>query len=83
MSDTVRDPRFQQQKALSLELERRFPAQFVPRYSMVTFHPEIRYSEALVRGQRQQALLERMTDPALPALTDAETAERVMRLQEA
>lgn len=83
MSDTVRDPRFQQQKALSLELERRFPAQFVPRYSMVTFHPEIRYSEALARGQRQQALLERMTDPALPALTDAETAERVRRLQEA
>jgi len=82
MSDSVRDPRFQQQKALALDLERRFPGQFIPRYSMVTFHPEIRYSEALARGRRQQALLERLTDPTLPALAEAEVAEQVRRLQQ-
>ena len=31
-------------KALSLELERRFPQRFVPRYSMVMFHDEIPYA---------------------------------------
>ena len=43
MRDTVRDPQFHLHKALSLELERRFPQRFVPRYSMVMFHDEIPY----------------------------------------
>ena len=47
MRDTVRDPRFQRQKALSLALERAHPDRFIPRYSMVMFHDEIPYSVAL------------------------------------
>ncbi len=31
------------QQTLSLELERRFPQRFIPRYSMVMFHHEIPY----------------------------------------
>ena len=46
MRDTVRDPKFHLQKALSLELERRYPERFVPRYSMVMFHDEIPYALA-------------------------------------
>ncbi|HZF16809.1 MAG TPA: NAD(P)/FAD-dependent oxidoreductase [Steroidobacteraceae bacterium] len=61
MRDTVRDPKFQLQKALSLELERRSPGRFVPRYSMVMFHHEIGYAEALERGRIQQALLDELT----------------------
>jgi len=61
MRDTVRDPKFQLQKALSLELERRFPGRFIPRYSMVMFHHEIGYADAYARGQIQQELLDELT----------------------
>jgi kynurenine 3-monooxygenase len=61
MRDTVRAPKFQLQKALSLELERRFPDRFVPRYSMVMFHHEIPYSVALSRGRIQSQILDELT----------------------
>ncbi len=61
MRDTVRDPRFQQQKALSLALERAHPDRFVPRYSMVMFRDDIPYSVALQRGRIQQQILDELT----------------------
>ncbi len=61
MRDTVRDPRFQLQKQISLELERRHPRRFVPRYSMVMFHAEISYATAYERGRIQQRLLDELT----------------------
>jgi kynurenine 3-monooxygenase len=64
MRDTVRDPKFQLQKALSLELERRFPDRFVPRYSMVMFHDEIPYFVALQRGRIQGEILAALTGNA-------------------
>ena len=57
MRDRVRDVRFQLQKELSLELERRHPTRFIPRYSMVSFHAGIPYSEAERRGALQQQIL--------------------------
>jgi kynurenine 3-monooxygenase len=64
MRDTVRAPKFQLQKALSLELERRFPDRFVPRYSMVMFHDDIPYSVALSRGRIQAEILDSLTATA-------------------
>jgi kynurenine 3-monooxygenase len=64
MRDTVRDPKFLLQKALSLELERRFPERFVPRYSMVMFHDEIPYLTALTRGVIQSRILAQLTHSA-------------------
>ena len=61
MRDTVRDPLFALQKELSLELERRLPDRFIPRYSMVMFHDEIAYAEAERRGRLQSVLLEEAT----------------------
>jgi len=61
MRDTVRDPKFLLQKSLSLELERRFPERFVPRYSMVMFHDEIPYSVAYARGAIQTEILGELT----------------------
>lgn len=58
MRDTVRDPRFLRQKQVALQLERRHPRRFIPRYSMVSFHPEIPYAEALRRGEVQQRILD-------------------------
>ena len=57
MRDTVLDPGFQRRKILSEELERRFPDRFIPRYSMVMFHPEISYADALRRGAVQAEIL--------------------------
>jgi kynurenine 3-monooxygenase len=61
MRDEVRDPKFELRAALSFELERRFPGRFIPRYSMVMFHPEISYAEAQRRGTLQAAILRDLT----------------------
>ncbi len=58
MRATVRDAGYLERKALAMALERRFPERFIPRYSMVMFHPEISYAEALRRGAVQGQLLE-------------------------
>ena len=60
MRDRVRDPKFQRLKRLAFELEQRFPGRFIPRYSMVMFHPEISYLEAQRRGEIQASILERL-----------------------
>jgi kynurenine 3-monooxygenase len=64
MRDDVRDPKFQVRADLSFELERRFPGRFIPRYSMVMFHPEIPYADAQRRGVRQAQILHELTDSA-------------------
>lgn len=76
MRDRVRDEKFVRQKQLALLLERRFPERFIPRYSMVMFHPEIGYREALRRGAVQQEILDaldaRAPDPDKPDLRYAD-----------
>jgi kynurenine 3-monooxygenase len=61
MRESVADPAFQLRQALSLELERRFPRRFIPRYSMVMFHHEIPYLTAQERGTVQGAILTELT----------------------
>jgi kynurenine 3-monooxygenase len=79
MRDTVRDPQFHLQRALSLELERRFPQRFVPRYSMVMFHDEIPYRTALERGRIQNKILAQLTRHAGSlAAIDFEAARRMI-----
>jgi kynurenine 3-monooxygenase len=65
MRESVADPVFQLRQALSLELERRFPRRFIPRYSMVMFHHEIPYSTAQQRGAVQAAILSELTQDAV------------------
>ncbi|MGB6452768.1 MAG: NAD(P)/FAD-dependent oxidoreductase [Steroidobacteraceae bacterium] len=64
MREHVLDPKFLRQKSWALELERRFPDRFIPRYSMVMFHPEISYAEALRRGTVQQEILDVLDERA-------------------
>jgi kynurenine 3-monooxygenase len=80
MRESVADPKFQLQQALSLELERRFPRRFIPRYSMVMFHHEIPYLTALERGASQAAILDELTEGAVNSLADVnfERAERLI-----
>ncbi len=77
MRDTVLDPRFQRYKVMSVALEKRFPERFIPRYSMVMFHPEIAYAEALRRGQIQQEILAAL-DTGDPASIDFERAKALI-----
>jgi len=58
MRDTVREPEFERRAKLSFALEQRFPGRFIPRYSMVMFHPEIEYAEAERRGAIQAEILD-------------------------
>ena len=60
MRATVRDAQFLRRRALAMQLERRFPERFIPRYSMVMFHPQISYAEAFRRGAVQSQLLEEL-----------------------
>ncbi|MBS0578457.1 MAG: FAD-dependent monooxygenase [Proteobacteria bacterium] len=57
MRDAVRDAGFVRRKAIAMALERAFPGRFIPRYSMVMFHPEISYADALRRGEIQAGIL--------------------------
>lgn len=60
MRDSVAHPGYQLRRQLELELARRLPGHFIPRYSMVMF-TTIPYALARERGQQQQALLEQLT----------------------
>jgi kynurenine 3-monooxygenase len=71
MREHVADERFRLRHALSLELERRFPTRFIPRYSMVMFHHEIPYRVAQRRGLVQARLLEQLTEGAT-AITEVD-----------
>jgi kynurenine 3-monooxygenase len=77
MRDRVADPTFRLQQTLALELERRHPRRFIPRYSMVMFHHEIPYLTALDRGSVQAQLLAELTGSASTlADIDFERAQR-------
>jgi kynurenine 3-monooxygenase len=79
MRATVLAPDFAARKQLSLNLERRFPRRFIPRYSMVMFHAEIPYAEALRRGKLQ----EHVVDALIAAGADAQSVLAATLLNEA
>ncbi len=82
MREHVADVRFRLRSALALELERRFPERFIPRYSMVMFHHEIPYATALARGRVQSRLLADFTaDADTLGEVDFARAEREIRRQ--
>ncbi len=56
MRDKVAEPSFQQMRKLEHKLENAF-TEYHSKYSMVTFHPEIPYSEAQRKGNLQNEFL--------------------------
>ena len=68
MSDLSGDPRFQLRKKIEAKFSDRYPELWTPLYSMVTFSPEIPYSEALRVGDEQNVVME--TIMALPGIED-------------
>jgi kynurenine 3-monooxygenase len=61
MRDRVADPRFLFRKKVELELEKKYPGTFVPKYAMVTFH-RTPYAVAAARGAIQDQMLGELCD---------------------
>ena len=56
MRDLVNDENYKIYRKMELDLERKFPDRFIPRYSMVSFN-EISYSEVYKRGEIQSKII--------------------------
>jgi kynurenine 3-monooxygenase len=82
MRERVADHKFLLQQELSLELERRYPLRFIPRYSMVMFHHEIAYRTALERGAIQAQLLAELTAGGVASLADIDFARADLKIRQ-
>lgn len=80
MRDKVADPKFLLQKKIEAKLHEKYPDKWIPAYSQVTFNPQIRYSEALERGKRQEAIMQEiMKDEAVKGmLNDDKLYEKII-----
>ena len=79
MRDKTADPKFLLQKKIEARLHEKFPDKWIPAYSQVTFSPNIRYSEALKRGQRQEAIMQEvMQMPGIENKWDSEEVEEII-----
>jgi len=58
MRDLVADTEFLLRKKIEAKLHELYPEQWIPLYSMVTFHDDIRYSEALRIGTKQKKIMD-------------------------
>jgi len=86
MRARVLAPGYALRRQLATRLERAFPGRFIPRYSMVMFHAEIPYAEALRRGALQESLLDALLaageppdgEAGLAALADSPAAAQLL-----
>ena len=81
MRDHVNDPDYKNRRKLELKLERMFPEEFIPRYSMVSFH-QIEYSEVYAKGEKQFNILEKILNNYDIAEVDRKTAKKFMFQQD-
>lgn len=81
MRDKVADPKFLLQKKIEGKLNEKYPDKWIPAYSQVTFNPQIRYSEALERGNRQEAIMKRVMEDEtiVGSLDDNKLYEMIIR----
>ncbi|MBI5857023.1 MAG: FAD-dependent monooxygenase [Sphingobacteriales bacterium] len=76
MRDKVADPKFLLQKKIEARLHEKYPEKWIPAYTQVTFSPHIRYSEALQRGKKQEAIMhELMQMPNIAQVWDTHEIE--------
>ncbi|MFN7691882.1 MAG: FAD-dependent oxidoreductase [Bacteroidota bacterium] len=68
MRDLVADPMFLLRKKIEARFNERYPEKWIPAYSMVTFSPHIRYSEALSKGKFQDKIMDEVMQ--LPHITN-------------
>jgi len=82
MREKTADPVFLLQKKIEAKLHEKYPEEWIPAYSQVTFSPHIRYSEALRRGMQQEAIMQQVMQwPGIEQQWDAdETLARIITL---
>jgi len=79
MRERTADPKFLLQKKIEARLHEKFPDKWIPAYSQVTFSPQIRYSEALQRGQKQEAIMQEvMNMPGIGEKWQSEEIEKII-----
>ena len=79
MRDKVADPKFLLQKKIEAKLHAKYPDKWIPAYSQVTFSPDIRYSEALLRGEKQEKIMQEvMLIPGIEENWESEEIEKLV-----
>jgi len=82
MRDKTADKTFLLQKKIEAHFSAKHPEKWIPLYSMVTYSPHIRYSEALINGNKQQVIMDKiMSMPDIEAKWDsAEVENAILKL---
>ena len=79
MRDKVADPKFLLQKKIEAAFSRKYPEKWIPAYAQVTFSPHIRYSNALINGQKQEAIMKMvMAQPGIENNWQNEEIEKMI-----
>jgi kynurenine 3-monooxygenase len=79
MRDKTADPMFLLQKKIEAKFNAKHPDKWVPLYSMVTYSPDIRYSEAQSKGDRQERIMQKiMKVPGIDQKWDSDEVERMI-----
>lgn len=79
MRDLVADPSFLLRKKIEAWFSELHPDKWVPAYTLVTFSPEVRYSEALQRGLTQEKIMDQvMQTPGLDQDWKNDTIENLI-----
>ena len=79
MRDKVGQKEFLLQKKIEAWFSTKYPQKWIPLYTMVTFSPDIRYSEALREGQRQESIMKKvMALDNIEAKWNSEEVEKLM-----
>ncbi len=78
MRDKVGDPKFLLQKKIEAKFSAKYPDKWLPAYSQVTFSPDIRYSDALKNGARQEKIMQKIM--ALPGIEEKWQSEEIEKM---
>ncbi|MFO0322615.1 MAG: FAD-dependent oxidoreductase [Bacteroidota bacterium] len=79
MRDKTADKTFLLQKNIENNFSHKYPDLWIPLYSMVTYSPSIRYSEALENGNKQQAIMDKiMQIPNIEVKWQSEEVEQAI-----
>lgn len=77
MRDKTADPKFLLQKKIETKFSQKHPDKWIPLYSMVTYSPHIRYSEALSNGNKQQAIMDQVMNlPNIEQIWESDEVEK-------
>jgi kynurenine 3-monooxygenase len=79
MRDRVGQKEFLLQKKIEAWFSDKYPDKWIPLYTMVTFSPEIRYSQAWKEGQRQERIMQQvMKSPGIEQNWNSPEVEALM-----